>query len=390
MRALLRSPAARAPTPHPTPLSSNYNLLPMSWLALAFEYADEAIPECAAPADVGGVAFGVAQNTMRKVYASIGGTYMEVIAGADPEFDATGFNRFHFDSCSSGRAAAPCTFPSLLGPSQAPGLSGNAGVGLGSGGVSSAAGVAMGPVWTFAGDPTVYSLANNTLQTVLAVVVTAAETNSPATGVAFSVEYILWDAGLLVTEAYSLPPSGGAINVTASLSLPGAAALARRMVTAAAAHDGKTVFYSPPADAALAALLAAGRADAFLAAAPPPPSSAAPRSFATMGVQFPVFVFDGETNSSVLPPGAWAPNTVLVQHPVDAGAAVGAVAFTVTPAPGHTLQWSGYDPLETVPSRNGLLTPVVASLNTTTDAPSMSYSLRVVPWQKAAAGKPHA
>lgn len=100
-----------------------------------------------------------------------------------------------------------------------------------------------------------------------------------------------------------------------------------------------------------------------------------------MGVQFPVFVFDGTTNSSVAPPGIWAPDSVLVQHPVDVSAAVGAVAFSVDAVPGRALQWSGYDALDTVPSRNGLLTPVTASVNTTTNAPSISYSLRVVPWQ---------
>ena len=363
---------------------SNYNLLPVSWLALAYEYADEALPECAAPADVGGVAFAVAENTMRKVYASLSGTYVEIMTGADPQFDASGFNRFHFDSCSLG-TARPCSLPSLLGPSQAPGLSGNAAVHAsddhrgGSGGFSSSSGIAMGPFWTFVGDATVHTLANNTLQTILAAVVTAAPTNSPSTGVAFTVEYVLWNAGLLVTEAYTLPASGGAVNVTASLSLPGAAALASRMVRAAAAHDGVTVFYSPPVDRALASHLAAGDVEAFLTSAPP---INAPRgAFATMGIQFPVLVFDGTTNSTVATPGVWAPDTVLVQHPTNTSAAVGALAFYVAPVSGRQLTWSSFDPLVTVPSRNGLLTPVAASVPVSSDAPTMSYSLRVVPWQ---------
>jgi hypothetical protein len=365
--------------------SSNYNLLPASWLALAYEYADEAVPECAAPADVGGVSFAVAQNTMRKVYASVGGTYVEIMTGADPQFDASGFNRFHLSACALVGAAQqqPCSLPSLLGPSQAPGLSGNAAAAAAASaagaGVSSSTGISMGPFWTFVGDPTVYTLANNTLQTILAAVVTSAPTNSPAAGVAFTVEYVLWSAGVLVTEAYVLPASGGAVNVTASLSLPGAAALARRMARAAVAHDAATVFFSPPADPQLAAALAAGDVDAFFSLAPAAP--AAPSSFATMGVQFPVFVFDGTTNSTVAPPGAWAADSVLVQHPDNASASVGALAFSVAPVSGRPLQWTAFDALATVPSRNGLLAPVAAYVPVTTDAPSMAYSLRVVPWQ---------
>jgi hypothetical protein len=37
---------------------SNYNLLPASWLALAHEFADDSIAECAALADVGGAVHG--------------------------------------------------------------------------------------------------------------------------------------------------------------------------------------------------------------------------------------------------------------------------------------------------------------------------------------------
>jgi hypothetical protein len=105
---------------------SNYNLLPASWLALAYEFADDSITECAAPADVGGAAFAVdAVVAMRKVYAGALGTYVELQTGADPTFDASGLNRLHIDACDLTPAPSPCRLPGLLGPSQAPGIMGN-------------------------------------------------------------------------------------------------------------------------------------------------------------------------------------------------------------------------------------------------------------------------
>ena len=104
---------------------SNYNLLPASWLSFAYDYAsDDTVDECASPADVGGVAFSLSSRSMRKAYASLNGTYLEIITGADPEYDASGLNRFHFDACSI-ISNVPCRLPSLIGPSQAPGLCGN-------------------------------------------------------------------------------------------------------------------------------------------------------------------------------------------------------------------------------------------------------------------------
>jgi hypothetical protein len=359
---------------------SNYNLLVASWLSLAYSSAspDDAIPECAAPADVGGLAFALESPTMRKVFANVGGTYVEIMTGADPEYDSSGFNRFHFDACASPAAPTPCRLLGLLGPSQAPGISGNTAVSAASGATGDS--LAMGAVWTLAGDPpgTRRSLSNNTLQTVLAAVVSASPGNSPAAGVQFSVQYILWSQGVLVTEAYTMPPAGGSVSVTATLSAPGAPALHALLAAAARARDGATVFYSPPADAALAAAIVAGF-DALAAAAPPP---AAPPAFATMGVSFGAFAFDGRTNYSIAPPGSWAPNAVLVQAPADAGATDGALAFRVVEPPGHALNWTMATE-DLLPSRNGLIVPVYAELAVQSQAPQLSYSLQVVPWQAA-------
>jgi hypothetical protein len=303
------------------------------------------------------------------------------MTGADPEFDATGFNRFHFDSCAAPDAPAPCRLLGLLGPSQAPGISGNVAAAAGRGGAAGAAGdgLAMGAVWTLAGDApgaSRRSLANNTLQSVLAAVVTASPDNSPAAGVQFSVQYVLWSQGVLVTEDYAMSAAGGGVSVTTTLSAPGAPALHALLAAAARARDGATLFYQPPADSSLAAAILDGF-DALAAAAAPP---AAPPAFATMGVSFGAFAFDGRTNYSIAPPGTWAPNAVLVQTPADTGATDGALAFRVVQPPSHTLNWT-MDASALLPSRNGLIVPVYAELAVQSQAPQLSYSLQAVPWQ---------
>ena len=248
---------------------SNYNALPASWLALAFEYAAEGVPECSAIADVGGAAWAVENPNMRKVYASVGGTYVELITGADPNFDATGFNRFHFDRCDAGGGggtAAPCRLNGLLGPSQAPGISGNfAGERQNGGAPPFVGGLATGVVWALTSDAPGAprrSLANHTFATVLAAVTRAAPTNSPAAGVAFTTQYVLWSDGLLVTETYWLPASGGCVNVTTNLSFPGEGALLALLAGAAAEAEAearaagalaRNTFYTPPRSPAAAA-----------------------------------------------------------------------------------------------------------------------------------------
>ena len=357
---------------------SNYNLLVASWLAFAYEASDaaDAIPECAALADIGGSAFALESPKMRKVFASVNGTYLELITGADPQFDASGFNRFHFDSCAAPGAASPCRLFGLLGPNQAPGISGN--VAANAAGAATTGGLSMGAIWALAGDAPDAprrSLANQTLQSILAAVVTAADGNSPAAGVSFTVQYVLWNEGVLVTETYALPPVGGTVHVTATLTTPGARSLHGLLAAAAAARDGVRVFYAPPSAPALAAAITAGY-DALAAIAPPP---AAPPAIAVMGIAFGAFAFDGSSNFTVTPPGAWQPDAVLVQAETSPPATDGALAFRVIPP--RALNWT-FDASVRVPSRNGFLIPVIAELAVTSQAPTLSYSLEVMPWQQ--------
>jgi len=358
---------------------SNYNLLPMSWLAIAHEFADDSIPECASPADVGGVAFSLDTPAMRKVFASLNGTYVELITGADPEFDASGLNRFHFDACSLPAAPTPCRLNSLLGPSQAPGITGNSGIEAPLVGGAWTGGLSTGAFWSFVDDPPSRrrTIANHTLSTILAAIVTANPTNSPSTGVTFTVEYVLWEEGVLLAETYSL--GVGIVNVTATITRPGPQALFQRMVHAQARADGRRHFFSPPAglnSGALKVALQTGQESAFFSHAPPSPPLPLP-AFATMGISFPAFVFDG-TNNFTVKFSPWAKDSVLVQSPsAPASPASGALLFSVFSD--KALQWTS-DFQNLLPSRNGLLAPVFAQLNTTTADPTLKYSVSVVPW----------
>jgi hypothetical protein len=79
---------------------SQYNLLPMSMLAIAYHHAQatENLAEQAAPADVGGFVLEVAP--LHKVFANAGGTYVELDTNADHNYDATGLIRAHFPGVS--------------------------------------------------------------------------------------------------------------------------------------------------------------------------------------------------------------------------------------------------------------------------------------------------
>ena len=373
---------------------SNYNTLPASWLALAYEFADDSIAECASPADVGGAAFSLDSPNMRKVYGSVAGTYVELQTGADPTFDASGFNRFHYDACAlAPPAQRPCRLPGLLGPSQAPGISGNlGGARHGSAarpltGAASAAqgGVGTGLVWALASDAPDAprrSLANCSLHAITAAITSVLPTNSPATGVGWSTAYVLWEQGWLLTEQYFLPPSGGSVNVTASLAAPGARALFDAMARAAAASaqqlqqqsQQRTTYFSAPSDARQSQACAAGDFAAFVAAAPPHPAAAP--LLRSVGVSFPAMVFDGSTNYTL----RGGEGGVLLQGPLAPPPEEGALFFSVRAPAGRNLSWN-WDAALTAPSRNGLLVPVYAELTPNSDAPVLQYSLEVVPWQ---------
>ena len=74
---------------------SQYNLLPMSMLAIAYERAasTENIAENPAPADIGGFVLNLPE--LHKVFANASGTYLEIDTNADHHYDATGLIRVH-------------------------------------------------------------------------------------------------------------------------------------------------------------------------------------------------------------------------------------------------------------------------------------------------------
>jgi hypothetical protein len=82
---------------------TQYNLLPMAMLAMAYTRADDAIAETATPSEIGGYVFDV-RDTFHKVVAAAGGYYLLIDTDADPAYNATGLQRVQ-------RAGVP--FPAL-------------------------------------------------------------------------------------------------------------------------------------------------------------------------------------------------------------------------------------------------------------------------------------
>jgi rhamnogalacturonyl hydrolase YesR len=75
---------------------SQYNLLPMAMLCIAWEHAEKTddLPEGPAPADVGGFVFDIGEK-LHKIFANAGGMYLEIDTNADLHYDATGLMRVH-------------------------------------------------------------------------------------------------------------------------------------------------------------------------------------------------------------------------------------------------------------------------------------------------------
>ena len=73
---------------------SQYNLLPMGMLAIAYTRADESIDEKPIPAEIGGYVFDVREK-FHKVVAAAGGYYILIDTMADEHYDGTGVQRVH-------------------------------------------------------------------------------------------------------------------------------------------------------------------------------------------------------------------------------------------------------------------------------------------------------
>jgi len=73
---------------------SVYSLFTASCLGLAYLFADDTIGESPMPAEIGGYTFEL-QPAFHKIFATCGGTQLEIDTAADLHYDATGLGRFH-------------------------------------------------------------------------------------------------------------------------------------------------------------------------------------------------------------------------------------------------------------------------------------------------------
>jgi hypothetical protein len=94
---------------------SQYNLLPMAMLVMAYDRADDTIVERPIPSEVGGYVLDLSDD-FHKVVAAAGGYYIEIDTAGDPHYTATGLQRVHragvafsplSDSTSADRAYGP-------------------------------------------------------------------------------------------------------------------------------------------------------------------------------------------------------------------------------------------------------------------------------------------
>jgi hypothetical protein len=198
---------------------SQYNLLPMSMLALAYEHAatTESVAEKPSPADIGG--FVVQVEKLDKVFANAAGTYVEIETTGDHHYDATGLIRVHFAGHSAQSAVSDSLLsaPSYVIPtnSQAPF---NTGIGISWLGTDS--------VWRNQGDLIASQITN----------VLVMPTVTTASSVKFTITYSgSFGGGVTsIVEDYELSQDNFQIKTT----LPGFNGLTRRTVPILA-DDGK-------------------------------------------------------------------------------------------------------------------------------------------------------
>ncbi len=169
---------------------SQYNLLTASMLATAWQFADDAIPEGASPADVGG--FVVELPRFHKIIANAGGLYLEIETSAAARDNSTGLTRIH----------KPGVDP-LVGPSDT--------------GAIDDGPLATGLAWREDGRWT--ALAGLAAPTVSRVTVTIEKVGSAR--VEFAVRYELRASAVrAVIEKYELSPSGVRIDAEVAGRVP--------------------------------------------------------------------------------------------------------------------------------------------------------------------------
>ncbi len=200
---------------------SQYNLLAVAMLCIAYERADDAIAERPLPAETGSYVFDLRED-FHKVVAAAGGTYVEIETGAELTYDASGLMRVH----KAGVALSPYSSNSAplryQGPSNDP----------------VKIGLTPGLQWKNVGDEEKWhSLAEARNRTSIKNNPPIVETDDltiasvTPTRVAFSVRYGLKGAGLHpLEESYIVDASG--VDVTTQLQSPAAPAQMRLLFPA--------------------------------------------------------------------------------------------------------------------------------------------------------------
>jgi hypothetical protein len=310
---------------------SQYNLLPVSQLATAYEFATDDIEECTSFADAGGFAFQL--PLMKKVIANAGGTYVEIETGADPHYDSTGLQRVHMNNCGTQPSGSCVAVHSMVGPTAGP--------------PQENSGMTVGVFWKTDSDAAsapIHRLGNQTYATVTAATFTPGD-GWCTQAVIFSVEYLMVAQNVVVTETYNVF-NNASVAVSASAQL--LTQYAARQLRPAGKSPGRPMF------------------------------GANATKFTSFGVTFPVFLFDGATNTTLqLPSSPGAPkNSTTALLSAAVGTVWGQQNFTVVgPPAGHTFTWY-YDATNEIVVRNGLATPVDVAVNPIeTDSPSISYML---------------
>jgi len=289
---------------------TNYNNLPASMLAAAYMYADDSIPECSAPADVGGFVIELPEHHL--VIANAAGLYVEIETSPDPNYDPLGLHRIVFDTCGVGAAGSCVSVQPLLSSAAGPPCGLHAEVG--SGGA-----IALGPWWATSAD----APGSRTPMSTFAYSNVSGVTLTPqfdvsSTHVAFTLDLLLDGAGVAVSQVYDLAVGAGGAGPTLS-------------VTSSVA-----------------------------------PTGPAPVVLTRFGLQLPAFAFDGVTNATAALDAA--ANSATLSAP--SGAGWGEVVFSVAPPAGRALTWT-LDQSEHV-TRNGVMREIVVETTFGSQAPALT------------------
>jgi hypothetical protein len=326
---------------------SNYQLLPAAMLSAAYMYADknDAIPECSAPADVGGFVITLPEHHL--VIANAGGVYAEIETAADPNYDPTGLHRVHINTCGTGMPGSCVKADPLITVTAAPPFFTGAGTGM-----------AIGPWWSTAADPVGSRTSFAGLNyTDIAGISVSPVWSTNATTVAFGIEYYLLVSGGIVTQDYlvTVNPDGSkpVVSVVSAVELLGGDAVVARAAAKGVKLDKEHV----------------ARATA-LGVFDPAWTSSPAATLTRFGTQFPVFLFDGQTNTTVTLDASQYQLSVSAATP---SAGWGTAVFSnAPPQPGHnqTLTYDATD-AQTL-SRNGPMISAWAETSFDTGAPSMT------------------